>query len=154
MQALDDITVGKQGFSMFKVSRQQVQVGLAVTINATLEVGSTATTVEVTAAAGAELQTMNATVGNSVTGVALDSLPSLGRDVSTFVTLQPGVAPDGSVAGTVVDQTTFQLDGGNNTNDMDGSMNVYTPSFGGDPTGGVASQLTGVGTPTGVMPTR
>ena len=67
----------------------------------------------------------------------MDSLPSLGRDVSTFITLQPGISPDGSVAGAVVDQSTFQLDGGNNTNDMDGSMSVYTPRFAGDPTGGV-----------------
>ena len=29
-------------------------------------------------------------------------------------------------AGAVLDQSYFSLDGGNNTNDMDGSMNVYT----------------------------
>jgi hypothetical protein len=52
------------------------------------------------------------------------------------------------VAGTVVDQSTFLLDGGQNTNDMDGSMNVYTPSFAGDPTGGIFG-----GTATGVLPT-
>ena len=55
------------------------------------------------------------------------------------MTLQPGVSPDGSVAGAVVDQSTFMLDGGQNTNDMDGSMQVYTPSFAGDPTGGIVS---------------
>src|SRR5438105_6898692 len=96
---------------------------------------------------------MNATVGDTVSGIALQSLPSLGRDVSTFITLQPGISPDGSVAGTVVDQSTFMLDGGNNTNDMDGSMSVYTPSFAGDPTG-VANQSNGVAAgATGVMPT-
>ena len=63
----------------------------------------------------------------------LQNLPSIGRDAATFVTLQPGVSPDGSVAGAVVDQSTFMLDGGQNTNDMDGSMQVYTPSFAGDP---------------------
>ena len=54
----------------------------------------------------------------------------------------PAARPAGppSVAGTVVDQSTFQLDGGNNTNDMDGSMSMYTPSYAGDPTGGVANQ--------------
>ena len=58
------------------------------------------------------------------------------------------------MAGTVVDQSTFQLDGGNNTNDMDGSMSVYTPSFAGDPTGGISNQSNGVaGGPTGVIPT-
>ena len=97
-------------------------------MDVTLRVGATTEVVEVQANGG-ELQTTNATVGNTVTGVALDSLPSLGRDVSTFVTLQPGISPDGSVAGTVVDQSSFQLDGGNNTNDMDGSMSVYTTRF-------------------------
>jgi len=147
-----DIRISKQGFQTATVRDQRVEVGKVLTEDINLPVGSVTQeiTVETT---GTELQTMNATVGNTVNGVALESLPSLGRDVSTFVTLQPGVAPDGSVAGTVVDQASFQLDGGNNTNDMDGSMNVYTPSFGGDPTGGIASQLTGVGTPTGVMPT-
>ena len=80
-----------------------------------MEIGSVAETVEVTVTAGAELQTVNATVGNTITGVALNSLPAIGGDVSTFVTLQPGVGPDGSVAGAVVDQSTFMLDGGNNT---------------------------------------
>ena len=95
--------------------------------------------VEVTAV-GNELQTMNATVGNTITSLTIDNLPSLGRDVSTFVELQPGVSPDGRVAGAVVDQSYFSLDGGNNSNDMDGSMNVYTKSIAGDPTGGVANQ--------------
>jgi hypothetical protein len=147
-----DLKITKSGFQTAFVRDQKVDVGKSLTEDVNLPVGSVTqeVTVETT---GTELQTMNATVGNTVSGIALDSLPSLGRDVSTFVTLQPGVGPDGSVAGTVVDQASFQLDGGNNTNDMDGSMNVYTPSFGGDPTGGIASQLTGVGTPTGVMPT-
>ncbi|MGB6026622.1 MAG: hypothetical protein WBG40_15615, partial [Candidatus Sulfotelmatobacter sp.] len=64
-------------------------------------------------------------------------------------------------AGTVVDQSAFSLDGGDNTNDMDGSMNVYTKSFAGDPSGGVANQNSvgpseggkGVGGATGVLPT-
>ncbi len=150
---LYNITVVKSGFSKFVISNQQVSVGSPVTANAVLSVGAASQTVEV-AATGVELQTMNATIGNTVTGVALDSLPSLGRDVSTFVTLQPGISPDGSVAGTVVDQSSFSLDGGNNTNDMDGSMSVYTPSFAGDPTGGISNQSNGVaGGPTGVMPT-
>jgi hypothetical protein len=141
-----DITVSKQGFSMFKVSRQQVQVGLAVTINATLEVGSTATTVEVTAAAGAELQTMNATVGQTISGQQLASLPTLGRDANAFYTLQPGVLPTGQVAGAVSDQNLYQLDGGNNSSDMDGNYAVYTNASG-NTAGGAG------GTPSGVMPT-
>src|SRR5450755_2657244 len=125
------------------------------TNNVVMKVGSKSQTVEVQAT-GVELQTLNATVGNTVSGLALNSLPSIARDTSTFLTLQPGISPDGSVAGAVVDQSSFQLDGGENTNDMDGSMSVYTPSYAGDPTGGVAGQSfgsSGNGGATGVMPT-
>ena len=45
------------------------------------------------------------------------------------------------VAGAMSDENTFQLDGGNNSSDMDGNLTVYTPSY--------ASN----GAPTGVMPT-
>jgi hypothetical protein len=147
-----DLSVNKQGFSTTK-TQVTVTVGSALSVNLSLQVGGGNVVVEVMAA-GTELQTMNATVGNTLTGVALDNLPSLNRDVSTFVELQPGVSPDGSVAGAVVDQSSFMLDGGNNTNDMDGSMSVYTSSFAGDPTGGISNQSFAVaGGPTGVMPT-
>src|ERR1043165_5561902 len=147
-----DISVVKQGFATSKTSTD-VKVGLTTTLNLALQVGGTTTVVEVQAAA-TELQTMNATVGNEITGIALDSLPRLNRDCSTFVELQPGVSPDGSVAGTMVDQSSFQLDGGNNTNDMDGSMSVYTNTFAGDPTGGASNgSLFAASGPTGVMPT-
>jgi hypothetical protein len=150
-----DVTVSKQGFRISRLNSQAVDVGTALTLNVTLEVGAVTESVEVTAS-NAELQTLNATVGNTISGVALDSLPSVSRDASTFFTLQPGVSPDGSVAGAAMDQNSFQLDGGQNTNDMDGSMNIYTPSFAGDVTGGLISkEVTGNpgGGPTGVMPT-
>ena len=147
-----NVSVSKTGFRVSKLVNQVVNIGASLTLNVSLELGSVAETVEVTVTTGAELQTLNATVGNTVSGDLLASLPSIGRDSSTFVTLQPGVSPDGSVAGAVVDQSTFMLDGGQNTNDMDGSMQVYTTSFGGDPTGGIVSNSIG-GAPTGVMPT-
>ena len=150
-----DISFTKQGFAAAKVGAQPVEVGKVATVNISLQVGATNQVVQVEAT-NVQLQTMNATVGNDITGVALTSLPTIARDVSTFVTLQPGVAPDGSVSGAVYDQNTFQLDGGQNSNDMDGSMNIYTNSFAGDPTGGLVKFfVTGNngGGPTGVMPT-
>jgi hypothetical protein len=149
------LTVAKAGFATTKTENQIVQVGVNLTVNLALQVGGANVVVEVTSV-GNELQTMNATVGNTINSVTIDNLPSLGRDVSTFVELQPGVGPDGSVGGAVLDQNYFSLDGGNNTNDMDGSMNVYTMSYAGDPTGGVATQNNlgaGSGGPTGVIPT-
>jgi hypothetical protein len=148
-----DVTITKQGFAKVSIPGDVAEVGQVSTNNVTLKVGSESQTIEV-ATTGVELQSDNATVGSTVSGIALQSLPSIARDTSTFLTLQAGISPDGSVAGTVVDQSTFQLDGGNNTNDMDGSMSVYTPSYAGDPTGGVANQSNGVAAgATGVMPT-
>jgi hypothetical protein len=149
------VSVTKAGFSTTKAEHQEVEVGVNLSVNLSLQVGGGSTVVEVSAV-GNELQTMNATVGNTITNLTIDNLPSLGRDVSTFVELQPGVGPDGSVGGAVLDQSYFSLDGGNNSNDMDGSMSVYTMSYAGDPTGGVATQNNigaGSGGPTGVIPT-
>jgi hypothetical protein len=146
------VLVTKDGFATSETTIT-VTVGVTRSMNFVLQVGAANTVVEVQSTAN-ELQTTNATIGNEISGVALDALPSLNRDVSTFVELQPGVSPDGSVAGTMVDQSSFQLDGGNNTNDMDGSMSVYTTSFAGDPTGGVVNgSLFAAAGPTGVMPT-
>ncbi|HKS66704.1 MAG TPA: carboxypeptidase-like regulatory domain-containing protein [Candidatus Acidoferrales bacterium] len=142
----------KAGFAELVVANATVQVGTQLTENVQMKLGSVSTTVTVTETAGAELQTMNSTIGNTISGTQLDSLPAIGRDVSTFAVLQPGVSPDGSVAGAVVDQSTFALDGGNNTNDMDGSMQVYTPSFANDVTGGIVMNQIGA-PPTGVLPT-
>ncbi len=157
-----DLTFTKNGFSEAKLSAQAVEVGKSETMNISLKLGSTAEVVEVEAT-GVELQTTNSTIGNTVTGAALENLPTLGRDASSFVTMQPGVSPDGSAAGTVVDQTAFMLDGGINSNDMDGSSGVYNPNFGDDPAGGLFSNksnaISGInsgingGQPSGVMPT-
>jgi hypothetical protein len=150
------IIIAKAGFATTKAENQQVTVGGNLKVDLSMQVGGANVVVEVSAT-GTELETMNATVGNTVTGIALESLPSLGRDVNSFVELQPGVSTDGAVAGTVNDQSYFSLDGGNNSNDMDGNGSVYTPKQGqialGDPTGGVASQYSFYGAPTGTVPT-
>jgi hypothetical protein len=149
------VTVAKQGFATTKAENQEVTVGSALTLNLGLQVGGASVVVEVQST-GSELQTMNATVGQTLTSTALDNLPSIGRDVNTFIELQPAVSTDGSVAGAINDQNYFSLDGGNNTNDMDGMGSVYTGSqvmlSVGDPTGGIAGQQN-YSAPTGVMPT-
>lgn len=142
-----NLEVSKQGFATARLTNQAVEVGLSLTLNVTLQVGTTSTTVEVQAQAGAELQTMNATVGSDITGASIQMMPNLGRDANAFVTLQPGVTPTGEVAGLPMDTSSFQLDGGVNTNDMDGSQSIYTPS-----SGYIGPGATG-GIPSGVMPT-
>ena len=142
-----NLSFNKPGFSIYDANSQKVDVGQVLTISPVLTVGATTTTVEVTSVAGAELQTANATVGNTITGPSLILLPNIGRDASSFAVFQPGVTPGGSVAGAMYDQNTFQLDGGNNSNDMDGSMLDYTGSF----TTNVPTA--GSGSPSGTMPT-
>src|SRR5580704_1521774 len=151
-----NIAVTKSGFATTKTEKQEVKVGESITLNLSLQVGGANVVVEVSAT-GTELQTMNATVGNTVTALAIDNLPSIGRDVNTFIELQPGVSAGGDVAGAVNDQSYFSLDGGNNTNDMDGSGGVYTSTQQnlviGDPTGGMSTQSFTYSAPSGVMPT-
>jgi Carboxypeptidase regulatory-like domain len=141
-----NVQISKAGFTETKFSSQTVNVGLVLTLDAKLQVGSSSTIVEVSATAAAELQTTNATVGSTISGIQLESLPNIGRDANALILLQPGVAPGGQVAGAIGDQNSFQLDGGNNSSDMDGNSAVYTLASG---------TITGTsgGTPSGVMPT-
>ena len=136
-----DLTATKTGFERSKVSAQKVDVGLELTLDVALQVGATATTVEVAASAGADLQTDNATVGSTLSGDILLMLPNINRDAATFSTLQVGTTPSGQVAGTQSDQGTFQLDGGNNSDDMSGNSTAYVTAY--------ASN----GAPSGVSPT-
>jgi hypothetical protein len=143
---LYDMTVTKSGFIQAKLTGEKVTVGLTLTVNVTLQVGSMEETVVVTAA-GADLQTTNASVGTTISGKQLELLTNLGRDANALFVLQPAVTPGGSVAGSVMDQNTYQLDGGNNSSDMDGTQNVYTQA-----SGFIGSTAAG-GTPSGVIPT-
>src|SRR5579884_2811957 len=62
-----DLTVTHPGFTQAKVAAQKVDVGQSLILNVTLELGTTSTIVEVKATAGAELQTLNATIGETIT---------------------------------------------------------------------------------------
>jgi len=142
-----NVTFSKAGFSQSRAMGQEAVVGSTLTVNTTMEVGATTTTVEVTASKGADLVTSNASVGTTITGDAILALPNLGRDVSTLAVLQPGVTPAGYTAGAYEDQNTFMLDGGNATDDMSGEANRYGTNF----TGMGGTQQGAV--PSGVVPT-
>jgi hypothetical protein len=142
-----NLSFGKDGFTSYRVDGQGVDIGQALTINATLKVGSTTTTVEVSASAGAELQTMNASVGNTLSNQSLMVLPNLGRDATSMAVLQPGTTPSGNAAGAVGDLNTYQLDGANVTDDMGGNVTTYQTNMNG--LGGTQTS----GSPSGVIPT-
>jgi len=141
------VTFSKTGFSTRRVDEADVQVGQVLTLNAVLEVGQITSVVEVITAPGAELQTVNATIGTTLSGPSLTFLPIFGSDISSLAIYQPGVSPEGATAGAMYDQNTFQLDGGNNSNDMDGSMRDYTGSYSRSGYGGMGAP------PSGVLPT-
>src|SRR5580692_7446115 len=141
------LTVTKQGFAKSEIPSQEVEVSSTVTLNIKMELGTSTTTVEVRAVSGAELQTTNAAVGTTINGAALESLPNFGRDVTTLSVLQPGTTLSGYTAGSLNDQNTYTLDGGNNTDDMSGQVTTYVTNF----TGIGGSQTNG--NPSGVMPT-
>jgi hypothetical protein len=135
-----NVTVAAKGFRKLSVPRQQVVIGQQVTLNLTMEVGLTTQTVEVTAVAGAELQTMNSTVGTTLGGDLLQAIAGGSRDATSLLMFQPTTIPTfggvqdnttgGQVAGTMSDQNTFMLDGGNATSDLEGDNNYVAANRG------------------------
>ena len=151
---LYDVMISKSGFKVYKAAAQKVSVASQLTVDVALEVGSLAETVVVTSQAGSELQTANATVGNTINLKQLDLLPNLGRDASSLLLLQPGVTAanaagqgGGFVAGAYNDQNTFTIDGGNNSDDMAGNTVGYIVNF----TGATGTQTNGMAS--GIVPT-
>ena len=149
-----DITVSKTGFSSTVISNQVVQIGLQLTENAKMQLGSVSTTVTVTEQPGAELQTVTPTVGTTLSGAIILNLPNQGRDASTLAILSPGQNINGSTGGETMDQNSFQLDGGYATDDMSGDNGTYIKSFGSDTAGGAGLMHTQdiSSTPSAVVP--
>lgn len=118
-----EITVKKPGFRTSQVTALTVDVNKSLTVNVTLELGEVTQSVTVSTEAGVELQTTDAQVGNVVGGTTLVRLPTLQRDASELLTLQPATTPydtpstggfgnrGGSVSGARSDQNTVTLDG-------------------------------------------
>ena len=130
-------TVGAtaKGFKRAAVTSLVVEVSKSYTVNLHLEIGETIQTVEVLATPAQELQTMDATLGNTLSGQTLLYLPSKSRDVSNLLLLQPLVTPElssnqggnsGHVAGTRNDQNTFLLDGGDVTDGIEGTGSYWS----------------------------
>jgi hypothetical protein len=133
-----DIEVTMKGFRKLVVTSQEVIVGQSLMLTLTLEVGAATQTVEVTAAPGAELQTLNSTIGSAITGNTILQLPTFSRDTTSLLYLQPTAVPDfngatgdvtsGTVAGQMSDQNTYSIDGGNATDTLSGN-NSYIDGF-------------------------
>ena len=119
------ITVTKPGFRTTAFKSVKVEVAKAYSIDAALEAGEVRETVEVTAAAGVELQKADSTVGNVIAGAVMPRFPVLTRQANELLTLQPLATRGGEVAGARADQSTFTLDGIDVTNQSVGGLGTY-----------------------------
>jgi len=118
-----EVIVKKDGFRTANVSSLTVDVSKSSNVDVRLEIGAASESVTVTTEARVELQTTDAELGDVVGGTTLVRLPTLQRDASELLTLQPGTTPydtagnggfgnqGGTVAGARSDQNTIVMDG-------------------------------------------
>jgi hypothetical protein len=118
-----EVTVKKDGFRTSTVTALTVEVAKSYTVDVKLEIGSVSESITVSTEARVELQTTDAQVGDVIGGTTLSRLPTLQRDASELLTLQPGTTPydtpanggfgnnGGTVAGARSDQNSITLDG-------------------------------------------
>lgn len=138
-----DVSITKSGFQKLLVPGVTVTLSQVTTLNETLKVGAASQTVEVVANATVQPQTMNATIGTTLSG-DLMNLPAMGHDIGGLLNYQPTAAPtfhgaygditSGSVAGSTPDQNTFVLDGATNTSGLEGDSG-YINNFSGEQRG-------------------
>ena len=120
-------TFSANGFQTTVIQLVHVEVQKGYTLNMTLQVGSASSTIEVTDAPIAELQTTSATIGAVLGGVALENLPVFTRSASALMFYQPAVNPSGQISGARDEQVTFSLDGGDVTSDLEGANSYAAP---------------------------
>jgi len=125
----------RDGFRSVLSAEQKLLINQALRIDFKMEVGAASQTVDVGAQA-APVETVNSTLGQSVTGRVLTNMPLNGRDMLDLALLQPGVtesnddnggAGNYSIAGGRTDSVTFLLDGGLN-NDLLDNSNFLDPN--------------------------
>src|SRR5437016_722357 len=134
------VRVSAKGFRQSIITGVKVEIGKSASINVVLEVGGTTETVEVVAGTGLQLQTLDATVGDVLDSNLLSQLPTLSRDATSLLLLQPMAIPGfngaggtgegnlsgGAVAGARSDQNTYMIDGGDATSNMEGGGGYNT----------------------------
>jgi hypothetical protein len=125
------VSVTAPGFSTTTQQNLQVTVGLALQVNVQLKPGAATETVQVTSAPP-ELQTEEASVGQTVTGATINNLPLNGRNFTFLAQLGAGVGtPQADTRGNAASgafsanglrpaQNNYLLDGiDNNSNAVD-----------------------------------
>ena len=133
-------TASAKGFEQAVVVSVEVEVSKSYTVDFQLSLGQAHQVVEV-ASSAAELQTLDSTVGSTLGGDTLQWMPTMQRNVTSLLLLQPTAIPQqgtgqssylgGQVAGARSDQNSILLDGGGVTNGASGNSDYYTNYTGG-----------------------
>ena len=164
----------QQGFTKIVTSQQQLEINQSLRVDIRMKIGSVGETVEV-AAEALQVETINPTIGGTVTGPPIQDLPLNGRDTLDLALTMPGITPSAgspfgqngvptgkfSIAGGHDNSITYLLDGGDNTSVTYGVpvmdpnpdtiaefrilTNNYTAEFGRS-AGGIVSVVTKSGT--------
>jgi outer membrane receptor protein involved in Fe transport len=129
-----EVTVEKEGFKTIRQRSVELQVGQTARLDMTLEVGSAAQSVEVTASAPA-VNTENATRGDVIAPNEIAEMPLNGRDFNDLAFLVAGVQPaeqsaKGSpyvVNGARADASNVTIDGINDFNPRDAGAQARPP---------------------------
>jgi len=132
------VTVEHEGFRKLVSNPKALEINQTLRFDLQLELGSPTEVVEVTAQV-AGVETVNPTVGESVTLAPVANMPLNGRNVYDLALLMPGVTETNptsttalspgqfSVAGARTDSVTFLLDGGMNNNLLS-NLVVFSPN--------------------------
>ena len=141
------ITVESRGFARARIEPQELTINQALRVDVSLKLGAANETVEVQSRA-AQVETVNPTIGGTVTGKAIQDLPLNGRNTLDLALTQPGVIPIAddigtygtsnggstetglggiSVAGGRGDAITYLLDGGMNNRTTSNQV-VFNPN--------------------------
>lgn len=127
------VTAEAPGFRRIVTSGAALRINETLRIDIKMEVGSTTDVVQVEADA-VGVETVNATLGSSVTSRPIIDMPLNGRNALDLALLQPGVVPATSVSGFTFsiaggrqDSVTYLLDGGVNNNLLNNNV-VFNPN--------------------------
>jgi len=134
------VQVRKEGFDNAVTAPQALHINQSVRVDVVLKIGTLTDTVEV-AGAAPRVETVNPTLGSSITSAPVIDSPLNGRNVLDLALLQPGVTENDnpgnqnagsstfrfSIAGSRDDSITYLLDGGNNNSLLDNGV-VLNPN--------------------------
>ena len=129
------ITASHEGFRTMERTTAPLEINQALRVDLKLQVGTVSEKVLVEGQAEA-VETVNPTIGQSVTSRPIVNMPLNGRNVLDLALLQPGVSEDNpddsgqgryNIGGGRADSVTFLLDGGIN-NELLGNGVVLNPN--------------------------